>query len=734
MPADYYDVLGVGRNASSDEIKKSYKKLAIKYHPDKTQDKSHHQKFLLVQEAYDALKDEESRQKYHREAGISTASRPGSGFPGARSSTGFATSSGFGYATNYTSFSRSQHTRSSYADAPFGSSFFDIYQRSSKMYADPFSRGSRHAQEEAAREHRQSEEKAARYAEFARRKMEEDKVRRQEEYLRKAHKLREEEELRQQMEEKLRAQKEERMRAQAAAQAEKADQETFAKSRGFGDAKSEYEQAKMAAHRRAREAEAYQENLASRDFHDTSNSRRGSNSSDAIIVEDEELESDGEMNEDENDNDNESESENENETGHVHDAEDVNNESDEIGEFPRENSSGFSHVKAEQQDTDYYSTRERSYTPVEYDTGKANSIHHRYRRTPGTVDPEEGDASDSSESTNLSVNSYGLHGDPQKDTEDDVSASAINDPGSVPPSEYPDEHTNASFASEGTASGTPNIAKHQPEVVEVPEESDYDHDATSEYIGGDSKSRSSPRTTQGPERIRTHSQTFPRRSGAEFNDSFNEGSFGPKKPRLANYDGMKSSLHTFFEDVDFSDIRDTLPNLSHRTRKASSSTTAQAPKRARYAEYTDGTSSAETLYTPVNKAYTRNSSGSISTSDLSPNMDDSALLFSVDPPSIKVRQDTKKNEWDAYITEIQEYKQKFAEYRKAVLEFQMGRLAKDERHQNIIYSDTSCLDVYQSCLFNDILLLQNYTRALQDFRSTLKTFSVNCETVNKMKG
>lgn len=62
---DYYKILGVGKNASQDEIKKQYKKLLLKYHPDKNpNDSSAEGKFKEVAEAYEVLSDPEKRGKY----------------------------------------------------------------------------------------------------------------------------------------------------------------------------------------------------------------------------------------------------------------------------------------------------------------------------------------------------------------------------------------------------------------------------------------------------------------------------------------------------------------------------------------------------------------------------------------------------------------------------------------------------------------------------------------------
>lgn len=62
---DYYEVLGVDRSASADEIKKAYRKMAIKYHPDKNPgDKEAEEKFKEAAEAYDVLNNPEKRKRY----------------------------------------------------------------------------------------------------------------------------------------------------------------------------------------------------------------------------------------------------------------------------------------------------------------------------------------------------------------------------------------------------------------------------------------------------------------------------------------------------------------------------------------------------------------------------------------------------------------------------------------------------------------------------------------------
>jgi len=66
MPeTDYYKILNVNKNASESEIKKAYRKLAMKYHPDRNKgDKSAEEMFKKISEAYAVLSDKEKREQY----------------------------------------------------------------------------------------------------------------------------------------------------------------------------------------------------------------------------------------------------------------------------------------------------------------------------------------------------------------------------------------------------------------------------------------------------------------------------------------------------------------------------------------------------------------------------------------------------------------------------------------------------------------------------------------------
>ena len=91
---DFYATLGVSRDASADDLKKAYRKLAMQYHPDRNPgDKSAEAKFKEVSEAYDVLKDDQKRGAYDRfgHAAFEQGGGPGAGFAG-----GFSFEGGLG--------------------------------------------------------------------------------------------------------------------------------------------------------------------------------------------------------------------------------------------------------------------------------------------------------------------------------------------------------------------------------------------------------------------------------------------------------------------------------------------------------------------------------------------------------------------------------------------------------------------------------------------------------------
>ena len=64
MGKDYYKILGIPSGANEDEIKKAYRKMALKYHPDKNKEPNAEQKFKEIADAYDVLSDPKKRGLY----------------------------------------------------------------------------------------------------------------------------------------------------------------------------------------------------------------------------------------------------------------------------------------------------------------------------------------------------------------------------------------------------------------------------------------------------------------------------------------------------------------------------------------------------------------------------------------------------------------------------------------------------------------------------------------------
>jgi molecular chaperone DnaJ len=94
---DYYEILGVPKNASADEIKKAFRRLAVQYHPDK--EGGSEEKFKEINEAYEVLRDSAKRQRYDQfgHAGVGGAAGGGDPFSGGFNGYGGAGGQGFDF-------------------------------------------------------------------------------------------------------------------------------------------------------------------------------------------------------------------------------------------------------------------------------------------------------------------------------------------------------------------------------------------------------------------------------------------------------------------------------------------------------------------------------------------------------------------------------------------------------------------------------------------------------------
>jgi molecular chaperone DnaJ len=92
MARDYYEILGVSRDADKEEIKQAYRRQARKYHPDVNKEPGAEERFKEINRAYEVLSEPETRERYNRfgEAGVSGAAAAGAGFQDMGDMGGFA--------------------------------------------------------------------------------------------------------------------------------------------------------------------------------------------------------------------------------------------------------------------------------------------------------------------------------------------------------------------------------------------------------------------------------------------------------------------------------------------------------------------------------------------------------------------------------------------------------------------------------------------------------------------
>lgn len=125
---DYYEILGVSKSATAEEVKKAYRKLALAYHPDRNRSKDAVEKFKEVTHAYEVLSDQQKRQAYDQYGHAAFDPSAGSGpFGGAQGPSG-----GFGGQTQTGRYGPFTYTYTTASDAG-GPSEFDF-----GGFSDPF--------------------------------------------------------------------------------------------------------------------------------------------------------------------------------------------------------------------------------------------------------------------------------------------------------------------------------------------------------------------------------------------------------------------------------------------------------------------------------------------------------------------------------------------------------------------------------------------------------------------
>lgn len=615
MPSDavdYYRVLGLASNASDEDIKRGYKKLAVKYHPDKTSDKNHHELFIKIQEAYETLKDPEKRRKYDTENGKSKYS----------SYTASATASKAGRMPGY----------------------YGFYQQFYRTYQHPdMAERQKSAQEEKLRRDRETQ--AARAAKAAKEKIDEQ--------------LQREREIRLQREREAKIQKEREAKIQ-----------------------------------RERERERHNEKQSTRADNNGTYTERKKDA------------------------------------------------------YRKEWENTFAHFAKEDEVDQYFYERRKT-----QERAKDNSVFPEYTNPPN---------SSSHEQQTPDTEHLGKHGhdsnDPivLDDEEDEVSAQR-------------DNKSNDATSSAGTSTRSSNGAiSHQDsdsdsdsdndEFVSVLHESS---DGVADDAVGDTahsnwkgveqlfNAQMNLRPRQEPVRLsKSRRSTSPTRnkpvapstSYVRNDSTLNEqpASKRPKTKPTFGFDDLKGQLGVDIGNVDFTEVLESLPKepSNEKTRKVSDDLSSRLKtKRPRVAEYTNGSSKAETLHIPINKNSVKGHSvpsgrpkKTLTMLDLhaSPAIHD---FSPPTPPHPLLDNKLTHNTWMKYVASIRKYQSDFLNYKRHIVQYQLERSKKDDEYFELINSSSSSFIVYQQCLERDYKVLQQFTELLRVFGSTMDTYKQNCNWV-----
>lgn len=133
---DYYDILGVSKSASVDEIKKAYRKLALEWHPDKNKSAGANEKFKEINEAYAVVSDSKKRETYDQFGHAAFSREAGSGFAGQQGPFG-AGQGPFTYTYS-----------TGGGGSPFGSDFIDPFEIFEQFFGGGMGRASSRARRE----------------------------------------------------------------------------------------------------------------------------------------------------------------------------------------------------------------------------------------------------------------------------------------------------------------------------------------------------------------------------------------------------------------------------------------------------------------------------------------------------------------------------------------------------------------------------------------------------------
>ncbi|KAK6205199.1 uncharacterized protein RJT21DRAFT_117673 [Scheffersomyces amazonensis] len=650
---NYYSLLEISPSATAEEIKKSFKKLSLKYHPDKTKNKEYHDRFISINEAYDTLKDPEKKRVYDLS------------FP--------TTSNQYAYSTTTTSSS----TYPSYTPANSFNSFTTTYSRFSNFYnrkQDAKSQEENNrAKQEAEKLRRSMLAEQRRQEEERRRKQreEEENLRRRilEEEIR--HREREEERRRQQREgsqhilnklnnlpktarknelEDLLDKFEKKEAGMKGNKFDKTSTERVLRER-VNDGDKGYHESKKFAQRRVRINQS-KDFITPDEFDEIYKSTKAGQREEARKLR--------EVSDELKARDNSSSREAS--VGAAENGKDLNSSRSKSPEHiiedessPLKGNTGSSETNVaeeDEEDDDYFE---------EYVPGNPPTLHGQDSTDPIVLDDEEAA----------------------------MEANAKRNKAKLGSSEEDKEDSDREYKKRGTSPIRVSITKQQQDFIPLDETS-------------------------------RNSSKRPKTSGTTF--SYNEI--------------HKTLEGQNIDDTDFTEMINNLPNTNNGRRKPSAEISTASSKRAKVAEYYDGSSRAETLSTPINRNTVRGYNPSVEPSPKKPltvfDLHASPSIFECKPPatpSAVINPAISRSGWKSYVKKMQRYHRDFLQYKKLVIQYQLERVAKDEELFEEINDEVNS-EVYHQCLRRDLQVNQEYTEQLRIFTNVMTIYKQNCGWMN----
>ncbi|RCK63706.1 DnaJ subfamily A member 1 [Candida viswanathii] len=195
---------------------------------------------------------------------------------------------------------------------------------------------------------------------------------------------------------------------------------------------------------------------------------------------------------------------------------------------------------------------------------------------------------------------------------------------------------------------------------------------------------------------------------------------------------LELKLGKDIEEVDFKDIYESLPGNGD----AQPTPSKVGHYKKRVYTYSDGVSRAETLATPMNKNTVRGHSTKKKLTKLDMHASENIRqLLAPTPPHMVIHPSVSKPDWQNYVDAILKYQREFITYKKYIVQYQTERIEKDMEHFDLVNDDdvTENFETYTECLQQDYLVLNEFNEASRQFGTTISIYQQNRQWIKTFK-